>query len=555
MKFNKFLSIIGLTLVFVFSSCETTDLDLTVDPNALTEDQLRTELLFNNLQVSHARFINTTGTYAGELMRQTSARGSTYQNVYGPTTFDAPWRNAYRFTLNNARLIIEKQETEPFTEKYVAATKILTANTLITLVDAFGDVPWSEAVTPGILFPKLDNGATVYQAAETLLNEGIALVDDGAGNAIVNDVYFGSNMARWKTLANTLKMKIYYQTRLVDANAVSKFEAIVSSGNYINANADNFVFNWGSSNPNPDSRHPWYSAHYGLSGAADIGFYMSNYLMDLMRNTYSVSDPRMAYYFYRQRNAVQLNTQFLACAGETRPTHYPADMAFCVIDNGLTEGWWGTDHMRVGGIPQDTPRRTLVGIYPAGGRIDDNAFSPINGLIFGANGFGITPMILASNVDFWRAEMSLFGGTGDFNTLVLSGVNKSITYVQSFSARSAATFNAANLPQPAQISTYVAEITNRLNASTSLNERMELLAEQFIIATYGNGLDAYAAYRRTGYPKNIQLALEPNPGPFMRTFWYPDNEASSNPNINQKSNLTVQTFWDNNPIQGFLQNN
>jgi hypothetical protein len=76
-----------------------------------------------------------------------------------------------------------------------------------------------------------------------------------------------------------------------------------------------------------------------------------------------------------------------------------------------------------------------------------------------------------------------------------------------------------------------------------------------LISTYGNGLDSYAAYRRTGFPKNIQMNIEPNPGPFMRTFWYPDSEVSANANVSQKPNLSIQTFWDNNPITGFLQNN
>ena len=80
---------------------------------------------------------------------------------------------------------------------------------------------------------------------------------------------------------------------------------------------------------------------------------------------------------------------------------------------------------------------------------------------------------------------------------------------------------------------------------------MELLSKEFFVSLFGNGIDAYNFYRRTGYPKMIQPNIEPNPGQFIRSFFYPANETSANPNIPQKSAVTTRVFWDNNPSTGF----
>ena len=286
MKITNKFKLASILCFFAFFSCETTELDLTVDPNNLSLEQTEIRYLYNGVQVRHGSFVQSMGSNTSEVMRQTNMSGNQYENAFGPVAFSGSWNNAYRGVLGNVSIILKKAEGNPLFDKYVAASKIISANVLITLVDVYGDVPWSEAFNEVITSPKLDSGSSVYSVAEGLLNEAIVLIDGGQGVAIENEKHYNSNMASWKKLANTLKMKIYFQTRLVDAGAVSKFEAIVSSGNYISTNADNFVFSWGDNLLNPNSRHPWYNAGYGPGGVPSIGFYMSNHLMNLMRNSY-----------------------------------------------------------------------------------------------------------------------------------------------------------------------------------------------------------------------------------------------------------------------------
>ena len=81
---------------------------------------------------------------------------------------------------------------------------------------------------------------------------------------------------------------------------------------------------------------------------------------------------------------------------------------------------------------------------------------------------------------------------------------------------------------------------------SSLDAKLELWAEEFWITQRGNGIDAYNSYRRNGYPKNLQPMVEPDPGPFPVSMWYPQNYAANNSNVTQKSDLTQRVIWNTN---------
>jgi hypothetical protein len=82
----------------------------------------------------------------------------------------------------------------------------------------------------------------------------------------------------------------------------------------------------------------------------------------------------------------------------------------------------------------------------------------------------------------------------------------------------------------------VSSVVNTFNSGSN-EQKWEVLATQQFIAHYGNGMDSYNFYRRTGYPKKLQLNIDPNPGAFVRSFFYPANEANVNSNIVQNQVL------------------
>ncbi|HAT64878.1 MAG TPA: SusD/RagB family nutrient-binding outer membrane lipoprotein, partial [Flavobacteriaceae bacterium] len=101
-------------------------------------------------------------------------------------------------------------------------------------------------------------------------------------------------------------------------------------------------------------------------------------------------------------------------------------------------------------------------------------------------------------------------------------------------------------PTSGEVSSFISGVINSFNSGNA-NAKWEILATQQFIGNFGSGIGAYNLYRRTGYPKLIQFNIDPNPGPFVRSFFYPSNEANVNSNITQKPNVDVQVFWDTNP--------
>ncbi len=532
-KINNLIKLMFFCGALILVSCETTNLDLTENPNALTPSQANPDFFMNAVQEDFANFVESFGRTGAEVTRIDNMAGRDYQNAYAPTNFDAEWSSAYRGMMEDLRLMNILAE-EGNLRYHIGMGQVMQAYIMMTLVDFFGDVPYTEALLGSENFnPAADSGESVYAAAIGLLDAAIA---NFSGDAAANpqyDFFYDGDWDKWIKAANTLKMKAYITTRLVDGSAVANFNAIVASGNYIASNADDFQFTWGKNEIQPDTRHPRYDASYFSTGGGD---YMSNWLMNELLST---DDPRRFYYFYRQNAATpgfgaDPNEETLACSLETAPAHY-AGYTFC----GLDEGYWGRDHGDDDGIPPDGFLRTLVGVYPAGGAFDDGSFdAKKNG--DGRGGDGITPVMLASWVDFMRAELALqSGGAGEAaaKTALLDGIAKSMDKVTGF----------ATNEDPDEGDNITAHSANIGNAFDAAANKMEVVASQYFIALYGNGIDAYNFYRRTGFPQMLQPNLEPNPGGFIRSHFYPANYANTNSNATQKNGVDVQVFWDNNP--------
>jgi len=536
-KINKISIFLILIVGLAFTACETTDLDLLDNPNDVTIEKADLDRFLVAIQNDYKSFMHQMGDNGASLTRIEYMFGRTYINNYDATSTNSPWGLAYQSIFSNMKGA-EELAIPIEANKHLGVMNVLKGSILLTLVDFYGDVPYSQATNPSEFpFPGVDNDTEVYAAALDLLTEGISQLNS-SGVDLGVDFFYNNDFSKWIKLANTLKMNAYLNTRLVDSDAANKFDEIVSTGNYISSTADDFEFKYGV---NGGPRNPYYISDYAVSGA---GNYRSNWLMEQMLNN---NDPRIRYYFYRQIQctpgtigadgiACSPNGPQLQCSLQTRPSHYPSSMTFCNVDS----GYWGRDHGNDEGIPPDSFRRTASGVYPAGGRFDADEFE-IVGIDQGSQGAGITPIMLASWVDLMRAEFALAGGnpTGA-GTLIQSSLNKSIAKVQTFA-------NSALEPTPSQVSAYVTSIGGAFGTADN-NTKWNILATQQFIAHYGNGIESYNFYRRTGFPTTLQFDIDPSfGGPFIRSFFYASDEANTNNNVTQKDDQNVKVFWDTNP--------
>jgi len=480
-----------------------------------------------------------------DLTRISNFFGSLYNNSRQASAQDNVWDNAYRGILQQIETLIPLAEEQGLT-RHVAICRFIQAYTYSSLVDYFGDVPFNTALQAreGEFNPTLTPGAEVYAASFDFLNQADANFTNTATRNPNDDLFYNNDFDRWQLATNSLRLKMLAQTRLVDPSAQGQFNAIIASGNYIQNNADDLQFQWGTNQSVPETRNPRYVQGYTATGAAD---YLSNWYMDRMMVS---SDPRIRYIVYRQTNGVPSATipglppdaGQIGCSVITNPPpHYLAGgFSFCALDN----GFWGRDHGSEEGIPADNLLRSTWGVYPFGGRFDDNRFTGIN-LNTGAQGAGITPILTASLIQFLQAEMAMASGDeAGAGMLLQQAVATHIDKVQN-SGIVDPDADMTFAPSEANIMEFLATLdTDFQNANTM--GRWNILGEQFLLGSVGMGIDAYNFYRRSNFPTTVQPNLNPNPGTFMNSFFYSANSVNTNSSVNQKPNNGVFVYWDTN---------
>ncbi|MDA9056254.1 SusD/RagB family nutrient-binding outer membrane lipoprotein [Flavobacteriaceae bacterium] len=554
--------------VLLFNGCETTDIEVVDSPNGVKPSAADSDLFLNAIQLRLADFITGIegsgfkgmSEFGMEAVRMTHGFGPSYRELNDPGDFNQVWGTAYSSILADIRsmtpISIEKGQ---FT--HVAITQIVESYVMMTLVDYFGDVPYTEAVygTEGNFNPKVDSGASIYEAVDLLLIDAISNLNKEELSSPKLDLYFNGDENKWEKLANTLRLKLHLQQKLENqSTSISTINALINGNNLILDSADDFQFQYSANSSAPDSRHPYFEKNFGGSGPSS-GFYFSNYYMNLLANSYSTADPRTRYYFYRQVSDFSgASVVTKECTTQNKPSYYSAEDVFCTVPNtNGFDGFWGRDHLDNDGIPPDDQFRTLFGAYPVGGPFDDDSDRNVSGSNAPNEGFlgaGISPIMLSSFTNFMLAEAALtLGTTGSAGTYLENGIRTSISKTMNFGL-ALANVNptaAGFIPSSTYIDNYVAEVMTAYNMGSD-NIKLKIIAEQYFIALWGNGIEAYNTYRRTGQPNDLQPAHDlSDPGVFVRSHWYPAAAADNNINITQKSDVTTPVFWDKNP-EGFV---
>ncbi len=541
-------NILKITTIFsamvLLFSCETTELDLLDDPNALNTSVADPSFLLNDVQLSFNTIMTDFNNASDGVIRMNNQFGA-YGDANDPSTLNGDggaWSLTYNLT-GNVNVIENQVTPENGLYTHLGMAHILEAYVYVTMVDYLGDVPYSQSNNPSEFpLPEVDSGADIYNAMFIQIDEAIADLTNPDGIPVLNDLYFDGDLDKWISLANTLKIKMYNQIRLVDATRAKEgINSIIGSQNYMDDNAEDFQFQYGTEQNLVESRHPYFTGNYQAGGA---GQYMSNGLFDMLNAgddqppfvETGTPDPRLRYYIYRQTSNPP--------AGSTLPCSTSTIHDYCYVGN----LYWGRDHTDTEGIPNDGLKRSTYGVYPGGGAFDNDAFTAARQRAADGetlDGAGIAPHYLASFTKFTLAETALTISTnGNAASLLEEGIRLSMDKVKEFG--NVGSGDGFAMTQ-ADIDNYVSTVTSEYNAADD-NGKLAIIAREYYIAAYGNARETYFNYKRTGYP-SLQSPILAS-GSFPRTFRYPADEITANPNIIQNS-PTKQVFWDNN-APGFI---
>jgi hypothetical protein len=536
---------IAASMLFA-TSC---DLDLQDDPNAVTAATASPDFLLNSIQLGYQDFFNTVGDDGMRLTRIINQGSAQYEGAYTPSTTNGYWTGAYSTILADIAFL-EPLAEESNLQRHLGIAKTIKAMVYMHLVDSYGDVPLSEALDPANFNPKVDTGESVYAAALEALNQADAHFKAAPSSGTPNDYFYARNYTKWGRLVNTLKLRYFLNTRLVKtAESKAGIDALIAANNFLKV-GDDFIWKFGTTRADPDSRHPRFADQYTSGG----GDYQSTFYMWHLTEAKGFDDPRARYYFYRQTLVNSTNPDEIECITQIAPPQYlVGNFIYCLPGD---RGYWGRDHLDPDGIPPDGLKRTAWGVFPAGGRFDNNSGAPVNNPSLGAQGAGIHPIMLAAYVDFMLAESALELGTaGSPKDLMLSGIKKHMEYVRNWSetTQEGAVINAftSDADYAESVEDYLAFVGDQYDAAPNvtlgLPSKKYVIAREYWLSLFGNGTEAFNMYRRTGEPSIMQPGLETNPGTFPRSFFYPLNYLVTNTSAVQKADQAVQVFWDNNP--------
>ena len=242
-----------LLFILVLASCASDEKyeELNIDPNnpaEVTDSQLfvsATNSLTDFVESTNVN-VNNFRLYA-QYWTQTQYTDESNYEMQNRSIPDYMFSEFYRDVLgdlNNAKNLTTNQAK-------IAQIELLSVYAWQMLVDAFGDVPYSEALNAegenAVLAPKYDDDIAIYT---DLIARAKAAVSNLSGTGYTSDdlIYVGDT-AKWKKFGSSLLVKL--GSRLFDQNTVLAKELI--EGNYaaaIAANSDNAYIQFEGAPPN-----------------------------------------------------------------------------------------------------------------------------------------------------------------------------------------------------------------------------------------------------------------------------------------------------------------
>ncbi len=529
----------ALLTFFLVSGCSETFLDINTDPNNPSEATL--DLVMPAIQVGYvSAFLRDVERASAAIVDQV------HSGDYGrwrltESDFNNAWKGLYTESLADIEVVIaQAEESEQLA--YAGMAKIQKAYIYSLLVDLWGDVPFQEAMDA--LNPVYDPGADIYPQLFTLIDEGMADLEAGGVIQAGADMIYGGDKAKWNKMANSLKLKMLLQTRKVDptASAVG-ISAILNSGLYITANEEDFQFQFGSGIA-PQNAHPYWVQDYNTSSRA--GLQSNSFFVKLRGGSprrpgdytnisanvrYGVEDPRLRYYFYRQVGGLPEGHASIPC---------DLNQIGCFFQY-TGEGYLGRDRGDNSVGPADGAEYTAYGVYPVGGLFDADQFKQAT--VNDGTGSGIFPMITNFMMKFALAEATLtLEVPGDARAYLEEGMRASILKVMNVGDLLAAPPTEFK-PADEAINLYINTVLAKYDAADAAG-KLEVVMDQAYVALFGNGIEAYNNYRRTGYPKLMPVVDNNEAGPFPRRLVYVVDEIGANANVPKDYSVSNPVFWD-----------
>ena len=203
-------------------------------------------------------------------------------------TFDVLYTDVLRDLAEAEKAVaVDINLSEAQKVQQMAVIDVLEVYTYQILVDIFGDVPYTEALSSETVVPAYDKGEDIYTDLAARLTADIAVLggDNGLGSY---DLLYGGNSDGWKKFASSVLLRLAVRVADHDLARASSWGAAALAGGVILTPADDASLQYASA---PPHTNPLWD-QLVQSGRSD--FIAANTLGDVMN---SLNDPRRGIYF------------------------------------------------------------------------------------------------------------------------------------------------------------------------------------------------------------------------------------------------------------------
>jgi len=232
----------------------------------------------NNLRLWSQHWTQTTYTDESNFqLNERDVNGSTFVRMYVTVIRDC--EEARTAVMNGPESAAAKAAS-------VAAIEVMEVMAYQYLVDLFGDVPYSEALSETNV-PKYDAGSAIYMDLLARLDAATADLS-GSSTFGSSDIIYGGDAAAWKKAANSLMLRMAVRMIGYDAAAAKSWGEKAIAGGVFTSSADDMRLYYSSA---PPHTHPMWETLV-QSGRTD--YVASATLGDVLNG---LADPRRAGFF------------------------------------------------------------------------------------------------------------------------------------------------------------------------------------------------------------------------------------------------------------------
>ena len=508
-KINIPILLIAFSLIMVNTGCENNFEELNTNDLAIN-DLDPVPLLNHATWRSSPHFSRHTMIYEMAIVQQmvtpfgTSLTGGNYnQENFGVA--ETTWENIYENVIRNTVDIISKYADDPERSNVYNMARIIKAHSGMVLTDTYGEAPYLNA---GLGF--IDgNGNPAYDSQEAIYNSVLSDLEEAtvalnaAGRVEGGEILYAGDIAKWQRFGYSLMLRAAMRLTKVAPALAQEFVQKAVAGGVMESNDDNAIIRHSANFPN------FVGGQLNSTEAAN--FYMTEPLVDFFQSN---NDPRLGVMSVRYVGATNGNEQVEEVASREPGEQVGHPMGFdnsSIDDRAIADG---------------------IGSFYAYTQFDRNTIGKQDAPFF---------LLTYAQTQLLLAEASVRGWVnGEAGEYFENGIRAHMEQL--------AVHDANMVIESSAIDAYIQ--ANPLETATAL----EQINTQYWAACIFNSQEAFANFRRSGYP-----ALAPNPypqsgigpGEFIRRLTYHQSEYVNNlGNINAAigrqgpDRLGSRVWWD-----------